>query len=351
MTEYGSEFDALANRSFTSDEKKGLGLEGAEYFRSGRDAMKSLALLTENRPKLILLPALCCESMIIPFTLNGYKVEFYRLNSDLTGDREDLIAKLRDGAMLLYMNYFGIRPFADEFLRELKARFERLILVEDRTHDIIIPRDNESFRPDAMLASVRKWAALPDGGVLVTALKRERCVADRRFCDIRQAAMEKKSRYLQSFHPDLKEEFLQELHIASDMLDESGIPCGIAADYLEKLEHLDYARILKKRRENVVRLMERLSPTAAAGRLSFLTEHPEDSTLYFPILLEERGRVQRKMAESAVYCPVIWPAPAETEGICPVSRHITEHMLAIPCDQRYSEDDMNFIADCLIRAL
>ena len=83
----------------------------------------------------------------------------------------------------------------------------------------------------------------------------------------------------------------------------------------------------------------------------FLTGTPEESTLYFPIRLENRDAVQKAMAAKNVYCPVIWPEPAEAAGVCPVSRAVVDDMLAIPCDQRYDEADMDYISGCLTEIL
>ena len=347
MTEYGSEYDWEANRGFLAG--GGPALPGGEYYRSGRDAMKALARAVGCRR--VLLPALCCPSMILPFTLNGCQVEFYRLGEDLKGDREYLLSILREGDMLLYVPYFGIRPFEDEFLRQLKDGYRGLLLAEDRTQDIIIPRDSGGFRPDATLASLRKWAALPEGGVLATELPLPESGEDPRFGRERRQAMEKKSRYLRSFQPELKKEFLEQLHRAAELLDQSGEAIGAAPEELELLRRIDFDKIRRRRLENVALLRERLEPLREAGRLKYLTERPEDSTLYFPLLLERRDEAQRSLAGKGVYCPVIWPEPEEAAGVCPVSRFVTEHMLALPCDQRYGGEDMDYIAGALSAAL
>ena len=96
-----------------------------------------------------------------------------------------------------------------------------------------------------------------------------------------------------------------------------------------------------------VLVLTELEPLRAAGKLRFLTERPEDSTLYLPLLLDDRHALQRALAERGIYCPVIWPEPEQAAGVCPVSRFVTEHMLCLPCDQRYGESDMDFYADCL----
>ena len=346
--EYGSEFDWRSNDALISDSSQGFVQDGWQLYRSGRDAMKAVARIIGG--SRVLLPALCCESMILPFCANGYDVEFYKMNPDLTGDEADVRAKLADGAVLLYMRYFGIRPFTDEFLLSLRESGRGIVFVEDRTHDIIIPRGEEGFAPDAVLASLRKWAALPEGGMLETAMGSCAAAPDTRFGDTRREVMEMKVRYLETWEPELKKEFLGKLHDAERLLDESGEPCRMSAEYEALLRRVDFTALLAKRRANVAWLRERLAALDGT-RLRFLSGHPEESTLYFPVYLENRIDIQRAMAQHGVYCPVIWPEPEAVRGGCEVSRYVTEHMLALPCDQRYTLEDMDFIADTLIEAL
>ena len=346
--EYGSEFDWKSNDALISDKPQRFVQDDWQLYRSGRDAMKAAARIAGRRR--VLLPALCCESMILPFSANGYDVEFYRMNCDLTGDEEDVRAKLTDGTALLYMRYFGITPFTDEFLRSLRRSGRDITFIEDRTHDVIVPHDEEGFSPDAVLASLRKWAALPEGGMLRTDIGKIIAGVDLRFGDTRREAMELKVRYLETWEPGLKKEFLDMLHSAEHLLDESSEPCGMSAEYEALLRRIDFAALLEKRRANVARLYVRLAALDGT-RLHFLSRHPEESTLYFPIYLENRGEIQRAMAQHGVYCPVIWPEPEAAHGVCEVSRYVTEHMLALPCDQRYTPENMDFIADTLIDAL
>ena len=124
----------------------------------------------------------------------------------------------------------------------------------------------------------------------------------------------------------------------------------MSAEYEALLRQIDFPALLAKRRANVARLKKRLAALDGT-RLRFLSEHPEESTLYFPVYIENRGGIQRAVAQHGVYCPVIWPEPEAARGVCEVSRYVTEHMLALPCDQRYTPEDMDFIADTLTEAL
>ncbi len=346
--EYGSEFHARANDPFERA-FPGFVQDDWSLLRSGRDALKALAGLVRGRR--VLLPALCCESMIVPFALNGCEVVLYRMREDLRGDEADVRDKLAGAALLLYMPYFGIRPFSDAFLRELKSCGRDLLLVEDRTQDIVIPRGEEGFTPDAVFASLRKWAALPEGGMIHTALPVKIGPADSRFGDLRQEAMEKRSRYLESGDPTLKRDAQRLLHEAEALLDRDGAPAAISEPYRRTLLRLDLAEIGRVRQRNLRRLAERLEPLRRAGRLRFLSDHAADSGLYFPVLLEDRDTVKLAMWAQGIYHPVIWPEPGEAAGVCPVSRSVVDHMLALLCDQRYSLADMDFLADRLLEIM
>ncbi len=346
--EYGSEFHARANEAFERAFPAFV-RDDWQLVRSGRDALKALACLV--RGGRVLLPALCCESMIVPFELSGCEIVFYRLREDLRGDEEDVREKLTEGALLLYMPYFGIKPFSDAFLRELKTDGRGILLAEDRTQDIVAPRQEDGFTPDATLASLRKWASLPEGGMIRTGLPVRIGPPDSRFGDMRQEAMEEKAQYLKTWEPTLKRDFLQKLHTAEAMLDQGAEAAGMSEKYCRHLERLDFDALYRARLRNIRYLSDKLEPLYAAGRLRFLAEDPEKSSLYLPLLLEKRNEAQRALAERGIYCPVIWPEPEQAAGICPVSHAVTGHMLCLPCDQRYGEADMDYYAECLEKIL
>ena len=341
--EYGSEYDWLSNAAFLRDTDTCFVKPDWQLFRSGRDAMKAFARIAGR--KTVLLPTLCCESMIVPFELNGYTVEYYKMKEDLSADEAHMLSKLSEGAVLLYMRYFGIPAFSDEFLSNLKAERPDVLIVEDRTHDVLCPRD-EGVKPDATLSSLRKWAALPDGGMLETQLGISETYEDSRFGDERCWIMQTKSRYLENYDSSLRDEFLPRLRNSEHILNESGEPVKIGAEYEKLLKSLDFESIIAKRQANVRLLKSLLQPMADAGRLRFIGD-AESSTLYLPFFIENRGAVQAAMAGKGVFCPVIWPMPPQTEGICAVSKYVTEHMLGLPCDQRYDEADMRYIAAAL----
>ena len=345
MREYGSEHHWQFRTAYITG-SGGLEPEDWSFYRSGRDAMKQVAAM--HRGGRVLLPALCCESMILPFEKNGCAVKFYKLKADLAGDEEDVLKKLGPGCILLYMTYFDVRPFSQAFLEKLRAL--GVFLLEDRTQDIIVRR-REEFLPDATVASLRKWAAMPEGGLLKTEAALPPAETDGRFARLRLEAMGEKGDYLELGRPEMKADFLKKLHEADELLDESGKAVAMSPENLGYIEELDFERILERRRQNCSVLRRELKEAAAAGKLSFMGSGENTSGLYLGVMLNNRDAVQKYMAERSIYCPVIWPVPDEAKGVCENCEYVAGHMLALPCDQRYGQKDMEHIAAVLKAAL
>lgn len=345
MTEYGSRFEWSANEPFLAEKGRGLDWDGARFYRSGRDALKALARCAKGHDT-VLLPALCCESMYIPFALNGFRVAFYQLHADLSADLADLRARMNDRTVLLYMRYLGHPALTDEQLLTLRTEFPGALFVEDRTHDLFVAR-RSAFRPDAATASLRKWAALPEGGVLYTELDAEKGECDRRFGDWRLAAKQKKDRYHKSGDPAIKAEYLADFRTAEAMLDESPIPVRCTEDYAALLHRLDFTHILDRRLMNIRLLADALAPVNRGAALRFDPERAMQSGLYFPLFLNRQKEMQKYLAVEGVYCPILWPQPKDNAG----SGYVNDNILCVPCDQRYGQKDMDYIAHSILSAL
>ena len=347
--EYGSEYHWHANADFIAEQDTGFVQADWQLYRSGRDAIKALARLAGR--KKVLIPAMCCESMILPFTQNGYDYVLYRMNENLGADEADILSKLEKGCVLLYMRYFGIESVSREFLQQIRERGDDILLVEDRTHDILCPRRDEDFQPDAVVASLRKWTALPDGGMLKSRLGSGEGISDGRFAAIRRAAMEEKSFYLESGDMNLKAKYMQEMAEAALLLDEDPQPVKMGEAEERLLRHIDFEAMLRRRQDNALYLQERLRPLAEQGKIEFMCSSPENSTLYFCLLLDERDKLHRGLIHRAIYAAVIWPLVEGAAECCPVTERTNARMIAMPCDHRCKREDMDFIANSVFEIL
>ena len=64
----------------------------------------------------------------------------------------------------------------------------------------------------------------------------------------------------------------------------------------------------------------------------------------FPIIVNNRDTIQKRLAQAGVYAPVLWPIPSKARARCSVSARMSDQMLSIPIDQRYNYDDIEDIA-------
>lgn len=346
VNEYGSEFDWESNCRFIKNDKVKLNIDDkVKFFRSGRDSLAFIANRHKNSHKNVIFPALCCESMVTPFIKNDYKIQYYKLNKNLSADVEDIISKIQEDTVFVYMNYFGIKSLDKKFIKLLKKKFDKVVIVEDKTHDILI--NKEKVVEDYIVCSLRKWIALPDGGFLYSKenLNHDTFIEqDTFFSDLRIDAMKNKSTYMKNCEIKTKEYFREKFGQANEYLDKDTKIVGISEASLDIIKKINFKEIRDIRQRNVEFILDFLKDVKG---ITSLYENSDLGNLYYPILVKNREEIQAKLAQKKIYCPVIWPLPAEALNICSVSDYISEHMLAIPCDQRYTESDMNYICNTL----
>ena len=59
--------------------------------------------------------------------------------------------------------------------------------------------------------------------------------------------------------------------------------------------------------------------------------------------VDDRPALQKKLALQHIYAPVLWPVSTKEILINSSIEYMFDHLLAIPCDQRYDEVDMEKI--------
>lgn len=75
------------------------------------------------------------------------------------------------------------------------------------------------------------------------------------------------------------------------------------------------------------------------------------SDLYVPFCISDRNRKQKVLSSKGVFNTVIWPLSDDQKKICPVAKYTEEHILAAPCDQRYTEDEIEFVGKEIVRII
>jgi dTDP-4-amino-4,6-dideoxygalactose transaminase len=145
-----------------------------------------------------------------------------------------------------------------------------------------------------------------------------------------------------------KKEFLKQNHEAEELLDEDRNICTMSKYAVCLWNKADMVSDMKKRAENAVCLYQEL---CGLIWLSVpLGYHGMESPLYVAICLKEaqdRAGLQSYLQQHEVYAPVLWPVSERILNVQEDTLYLYEHLLALPCDQRYDIEDMKRIADLI----
>jgi len=351
IKEYGYEYEAevdfdLAARTKGKTVSANDRLFDALAMRSGRDCLYAIA--RQYEPLTVLIPALSCDSMVTPFRKAGHKVAYYQLNEDYSIKLDKLRELLSDKPMLLlYMDYFGLPAATDEALEQLQKEYPKLIFIEDRTENILLPRESE-FQPDYVMGSLRKWLPVPDGGLLWSEKSLTKEIgSSSEFAETRRYAQALRYDYLRDGDTDKKAEFRPIFSGVSDLIDEDKLPSYMSEYGYELAKRADISFITSAREKNAAVLISALK----AANIKLINASVGSGDLYVGILVDNRDGIQKRLAERGIFATIIWPLDDEQKAACEVAKYTTEHMLAIYCDQRYDEDDMKHVAQNIVEII
>lgn len=344
IIEYGSEFDFNANSPYLETELQN-NFSDSVLLRSGRDALKLIAKHYSGENRKIFLPALSCDSMIEPFRQFKFNINYYPINENFTANELYIEKNIGTDDLLLVNDYFGMASLEDKFLKKLKQK--KVKIIQDVTQHIL---HYKAYHADYVIASIRKWFALPDGGLLIDRNKeipyKKLVIENEHFSQIRKIGLQIKSDYLSNGVSGLKKEYRKYFLDAEKYINEIEDIAMISNDTKIILEKINFNKLGRQRSENAEALFNQLSPLK---QKCYVWKTIPKSPLYFPLLVNNRDIIQQKLAEKNLYCPVIWPIDEKARLISPFSRFISDHILAIPCDQRYNVNDMKKIADMILR--
>ncbi|WP_319470144.1 DegT/DnrJ/EryC1/StrS family aminotransferase [uncultured Trichococcus sp.] len=328
------------------------------YTSTGRSAI-ALSLRQLDIPddkKMALLPAYTCDSVVLPFVENGFRVAYYDLEKDLSMDEQAFVEKVSklNPTVILVHNYFGF-----DTLSPMKAAFEMLrsqgiFLIEDLTQVLFsaIPRVEADFH----VASFRKWMPIPEGGLALRRDGQFRNVPSETDAVLEKAKLDglhEKFRYIVKSEGQ-KQVFLDKCRIAEEILETQGEIYAMGDFSKRFLGDLDIAELKQRRRENYRYLLDQLKDSHSLAPV-FPELLETVVPLYLPLYApseESRNRLQLMLREKAIYAPIVWPnfdgfKGLELKGITESVAWIYTHTLSLPMDQRYALEDMAAIAAVL----
>lgn len=318
-------------------------MEDTCFTFSGRNAI-DIALrdiLKNHEIDVVYAPSYCCVSMLQAFIDRELKIEFYNIDYE-DGKFTYQIPQTGKFSVVLIMSYFGLDTY------EARNMIERIhktgaIVIEDITHSLL-RKDAASDISDYVVASLRKWFAIPTGGWIG---KQKGVLSEKPLMDSNHAVEEKiagmreKYDYLTGKVENKENFLLIQAKFENDLIHVDQL-LKIDDTSLGVIRSIDINQVINQRRRNTKILLEGLTDLETFISIPQVNLS-EDVPLFFPIIMnaEKRNSLRKYLIDRGIYCPVHWP---EVMG-APVG--LRENELSLICDQRYSEGDMQAIVDAI----
>ena len=325
------------------------------FFESGRSAISAIIEDVEKQTsnKVCLIPSYVCDTVVKPFTIKGWKVYFYQLNEKLEPIESELkrLVKKHKPSVIFLILYYGNDSIASmrKYLKSWEVDNEEHFCVEDLTQAFFYLKKLELGKIDKMkyqVSSMRKWFPVPDGGVAnlyyepnyITKIEPE-------YQSYQTTAQSLKGRYLDGEGVS-KSEFLRLHRLAEDALDHRYEVLPMHKESYDYIAMMDWNWMYERRNENATFLKKKIDKIPDVN--AFLECEKETAPLYVPILVEERVKFQEYMKQHDVFLPILWPIPKEVgKELNGFVKKVYTSMLAIPCDHRYTQGDMEYIVDLM----
>jgi len=325
--------------------------ENVVYSSTGRGAL-SLILRNINIPKKrVLIPSYICESVIKSFECHNYDIDFYEIDLDLTIDIDTFsrLVEEFDSGIIFLSSYYGL-----DTLKNLRSKFcsfknRGIIIIEDLTH--LFFGDTGISQADYRIASLRKWLPLPDGGVAISKNKAFKICSHQvhhSFVDMNLKAMRAKREYVKYLDIKLKNEYRSLYAASENVLDFENDFHEMSKISRLILNETDFLSMRKSRRNNYRHLDEFLKTISWLRPVfDFLPENVVP--LFFPVYISrKRDDVQKYLIENEIYSPIHWPVPTHLRSkMTEKTSYIYNNILSLPCDQRYSDPEMDRICHVL----
>ena len=316
---------------------------------SGRTALEYIVeILVYYGKTIAYLPSYCCHTMIEPYLSHGMVVKFYDVVYTPEGLKR-IIDEKEEYDVIMLMDYFG---HVDEETLTIaqKVQHRGKSVIYDATHVIYSDVDYSPY--DFIYGSYRKWLNINCGFFAWKGELNFDAISPNddngQYVILRNKLFDLKSAYMNEGSVT-KDEFLPLINEAE---------CVLEKDYHHKRPDERSAEVLRTSDANYVKNRRRTNAQILIDAINDIDDYrvrcvnpslnKSDIPLFVPVLIppEHRDALRYHLISNDIYCPVHWPL-SELHKIMPGSEELFNSELSLICDQRYYENDMLRIFECI----
>lgn len=292
------------------------------------------------------LPTFICDTLLPLGDL--IQIEFYPMEVGLSPNLEFLYDNVGSNDAVLFVDYFGISCRAK--VSEIISGRSDVCFIEDASMAL----SPGSAIGDWRIFSPRKLVGVPNGGIAFCHNDRwslPESVEIEPPSDPINVASNLSPLVGRLEDPNANSTWYP-LYRESEAGQCIDVNIGISKITLSILSQLSFESMASKTTSNQKHLKGLINGTVSTP-LDQMGETLFDlyPLLGLPVLVDNPDATGRLMAAEGIFCPRHWKdLPAQAQS-CEVSRDLSRRLLTLPCDYRYSIDDMQRVAESLKKAL
>src|SRR5699024_424548 len=288
---------------------------------SGRNAFR--LILQCQKIKHIVIPNYLCDVIVEPIKDLNINYSYYELNADL---EVKYLNNIPADSHLLYINYFGLKS---QYVNYLSDEKEKLIVDNsqafyDRTHPSV-----------ATFYSPRKFFGVPGGRYAYAANLELNAETDTTYNQYQHQVIRADTNAEEGYETYQENE---------DKFNDRPLK-KMAALTQQLLSNIDYEEVKKRRVENYSYLhskLERYNNFFDFARSSY------SCPLIYPF--KNKSVSRKDLIGQRIYVPRYWPKCNDgkhCEG--KVGSDLASNLIALPVDQRYGQDEMEYMVEVIKR--
>lgn len=291
---------------------------------TGRNALEYI-LRCIGEIKCVYLPYYTCEVVLEPLKKLRIPYSFYHINAKFEMV-EDIQPK--EGEYIIANNYFGVK---DAYIQALADKYGAHLITDCAQAFFAKPIAGiKSFY------STRKYVGVADGGVAYGVDGKYSLLYDEDDSTLHNS-------HLRIRKEQGAEAGFQDFQQNETKLDNQPIRL-MCRNTRNILWHIDYHKVIVRRRENFAYLHEALKDNN-------LLQLPEMDSfvcpMVYPFATKSDRNLRKKLIENKVFVAKYWPNVLDWCDPGELEYKISENIVFLPIDQRYAEREMNYILNFL----
>lgn len=292
---------------------------------TGRNALEYI-LRSIGEVKHIYLPYYTCEVVLEPIEKLHIPFSYYHINQQF--EMVDVVQP-EEGEYIIANNYFGIK---DAYIQQLAKRYGDHLIVDCA----------QAFFAKPILGikcfySTRKYVGVADGGVAYLG----------NWPDNKVEVNEIERSDEHNSHLLKRKQFGAEAGFADYQANEKKLDKQpirwMSVNTRWILDHIDYDKVIARRRVNFQYLQEALAPK---NQLQLPAFDRFLCPMVYPFMMTTKRNLRKQLIENKVFVARYWPNVEMAEGFA-MEYNMANNVIPIPCDQRYERVDMDRIIEII----